>query len=138
VWETIALGTAPFPAGLFGIPFVLVGLYMIAGRFAVDAMSRARMVYAVTDRRVVILSGLFSRNLRSLELLGLGETNSSEKADGSGTITFGAVNPFTALRGWPGTSRANTSPTFDGIARVRDVLKIIRDAQRAASRGADS
>jgi hypothetical protein len=138
-WETqVMRSNAPFFFMLWGIPFVAIGLYMIAGRFFADAAVRARTVYAVTNRRAVILYGLFSRNLRSLELFSLGEINSSEKPDGSGTITFGAVNPFTTMRGWPGMNRANTSPAFEGIARVREVLGIIRDAQRDASRGTDS
>jgi hypothetical protein len=144
VWEALALFVAvpassdpvPILFPLFGLPFVAIGLYMIAGRFFADAMARARTIYAVTDQRVLILSGVLSRSRRSLELLGLSEINSREKADGSGTITFGAPNLFAAFRSWPGVVR--TSPAFEGVARVRDVLKIIRDAKRAASRGGDS
>jgi hypothetical protein len=138
-WETTAVaGGAPFLFALWGIPFVLMGLYMIFGRFLADARTRANTIYAVTDQRVIILSGLFARSLRSLELPGLAEINSTEKPDGSGTIAFGAVNPFSAMRGWPGMNRTATNPAFEGIARMRDVLKTIRDAQRAAVRGSGS
>src|ERR1700755_2988864 len=40
---------------LFGLPFVLVGLYMIAGRFVIDAWIRGRTSYAVTNQRVLVL-----------------------------------------------------------------------------------
>jgi hypothetical protein len=143
-WEAMALldtvpassDAAPIFFPLFGLPFVAIGLYMIFGRFFADAFARARTIYAVTNQRVLILSGVLSRNRRSLELVGLGEINSREKADGGGTITFGAPSPFAAFRFWPGMNRTN--PAFEGVARVRDVLKTIRDAQRAASRGGDS
>ncbi len=40
-WEFMVLMTdAPFFFKLWGIPFVLVGLYMLIGRFVVDAMQK--------------------------------------------------------------------------------------------------
>src|SRR3954463_10734812 len=54
-WEFMAVtqsSKAPRPVGtvfpLFGLPFVLVGLYMIFGRFFFDARSRERTFYGVT------------------------------------------------------------------------------------------
>jgi hypothetical protein len=139
LWESMAiLGHAPWEFALFGIPFVMLGIYIIAGRFVSDTTARARTIYAVTDQRVLILSGVFNRNRRSLELVGLGEINSSERSNGSGTITFGPTNPFSAMRGWPAWGWTTASAAFEGVARVRDVLKAICDAQRSASRGPDS
>lgn len=66
-WEsTVLMGKAPFFFALWGVPFVLVGLYFIFGRFFVDANQRAGTAYGFTDRRVVISSGLFSRSVKSL------------------------------------------------------------------------
>src|SRR4029450_6118576 len=56
-WESIALTTSgPFLFKLWGIPFVLAGLYMIAGRFVVDAWQRAHTYYGVTGERIIILT----------------------------------------------------------------------------------
>lgn len=132
-WEYMAFqDDGPIFMKLWGIPFVLVGLWMIFGRFFTDAWTRARTVYGVTSRRVLIINGLARRQVRSLQLLGLAELNNSEQADGSGTITFGAGPAWTAVRGWP-MSNQYLPPAFDGIPNVRDVLQTIRNAQRAAA-----
>jgi hypothetical protein len=131
-WSVISSARAPVFFELWGIPFVCVGLYLIGGRFIWDAMSRAQTIYAVTNQRVVIISGVGRRNMRSLELQTLAETNLTETSDGRGTITFGPVNPYSAFgRSWPGTGRV-ASPAFESIMRARDVLKIIRDATSGA------
>ncbi len=143
-WETMALtmvrGHAPFPISLvfplFGLPFVAVGLYMIFGRFFVDARTRARTFYGVTNERVIILSGLFSRQVKSLQLRTLSDVSLNERSDGSGTISFGATNPFSMWMGagasWPGAGRF-APPAFDLIERARIAYNIIRDAQRQPS-----
>ena len=49
-WETSVLRSgAPFPFALFGVPFVLIGLFLIVGRFLFDSWLRRRMSYALTD-----------------------------------------------------------------------------------------
>src|SRR5262245_22948519 len=86
-WESSVLKHgAPSFFALWGVPFVLVGLYMIIGRFFADARVRAKTVYALTDRRAVIISGLFSTTVRSFDLRGMPEINIRERANGSGTI----------------------------------------------------
>ena len=118
---------------LWGIPFVLIGLYFIFGRFIEDSARRARTIYGVTDRRAILLTNFLGHNVRSISLSGLGEINLSKMADGRGTITLGPANNGSDwARGWPGASRG-ASPAFEGIARAQDVLNIIRDAQRASA-----
>jgi hypothetical protein len=117
---------------LWGIPFVLIGLHFIFGRFVADSVRRGRTIYAVTDRRAILLTNFFGHNVRSTSLSGLSEFNLSKKANGRGTITFGPANYVYGARGWPSTIR-NTAPAFESIARADDVLKIIRDAQRASA-----
>src|SRR5262245_56900012 len=105
-WEASVL-TIPkdqpvgFVFPLFGIPFVLVGLYFIFGRFIFDARSRAKTEYAVTNQRVIIKSGLFSRKIKSLNLNSMPEISFTEKSNGSGTITFGeSTSPWGMMRGF--------------------------------------
>jgi hypothetical protein len=94
-WEATAiLGGAPWFFALWGIPFVLVGLYLIVGRFLWDARRRSRTLYGLSDQRVIILSGGSSRKITSLNLRTLSDISLTEKSDGTGTITFGPTHPL--------------------------------------------
>ena len=84
---------------LFGIPFVLAGLYMILGRFIHDSKKRAKTFYGLTDQRAIIISGLFSKSVKSLNLRSLSDVSLSEKSDKSGTITFGQENQMMSFFG---------------------------------------
>jgi len=133
-WEGSATTRgAPFFFTLWGIPFVLLGTYIIAGRFFVDSYLRSRTIYGVTDQRVIILSGLMSREVKSISLEGLMEMSLVEHSDRSGSITFGPANPMSTVwagTAWPGMGK-KFSPAFDLVEDVRRVYNIIRDAQKA-------
>jgi hypothetical protein len=137
-WEASVL-RAPKAPGLFavwGVPFVCAGIYMVAGRFFTDAEQRKRTFYAVTNERVVIVSGLFARSVKSLDLRTLADLSLSEGANGQGSISFGGGSNFGSMSGgmssWPG-SQANVGPRFDLIPNARAVYDIIRNAQRPSS-----
>ena len=130
-WEVSVIKSgAPFFFKLWGIPFVLVGLYMVIGRFFVDAYARERTFYGVTNERVIIIGGITSRETKSLALRTLADVSLSEHSDGSGTITFGPQYPYPA----DGTSRRRyRAPAFELIERAKEVYDIIRHAQKSAS-----
>jgi len=50
---------------LRGIPFLAVGAYLVAGRFAQNAWRCRHTVYGVTDRRVIVISGRSARSTTS-------------------------------------------------------------------------
>jgi hypothetical protein len=119
---------------LFGLPFVAMGIYLIIGRFFVDAKIRANTEYAVTNERAIIASGLFSRKVKSLNLKSIPDVSVSEKSDGSGTITFAeSSSPFGSWMGgrnsFPGMPN-NQIPSFQMIPDVRRVSDIIQKSQR--------
>ncbi len=132
-WEYGVLKSkAGFFFTLWGIPFVLVGLYLIFGRFFVDAGQRANTYYGLTDQQIIILSGLLSRNVTSLSLRTLSDVSLSERADRSGTIRFGPGASFwTGQAGWPGSSQYG-SPSFEMIENAREVFERIRAAQKSS------
>ena len=130
-WEySVVTGGSPDFMKLWGIPFVIMGLYLIVGRFFADARLRARTYYGLTDQRALIVSGLFSRNVRSVELRTVQEINLRESGDRTGSIIFGAP-PFgasMATPSWPGMS-GRLAPAFDMIPDARSVYNQVRSAQ---------
>lgn len=54
--SAITMAQQPFFA-LWGIPFVLVGLYFIFGRFIFKKRRKLRTVYGLTDRRAIVCVG---------------------------------------------------------------------------------
>lgn len=54
-WEAMVVTTAKQPFFLlWGIPFVLIGLYFIFGRFIYKKRGKLRTVYGLTDRRAIV------------------------------------------------------------------------------------
>jgi len=135
-WEASVLWDGgPLFMAIWGIPFVLVGLYLVVGRFWVDARRRARTTYALTSERILISSGLFTPSMKSLDLRTLSDVTLHERRDGTGTITFGPTLPFASMYvgvAWPGVA---TTPAFEMIPGARQVYNLIRDAQRTSGRG---
>ncbi len=134
-WEFSAVTTnAPIEFKIWGIPFVLVGLYMIIGRFWADARLRANTAYGVTSERIIIISGLFYKQTKSLSLDTLTDVSLTEKSGAVGTITFGQVPFWQSMYGnmpWPGLGPQSV-PQFELIPEARSVYETIRSAQKAA------
>ncbi|MCK6479294.1 MAG: PH domain-containing protein [Planctomycetes bacterium] len=133
-WEWMAFArNSPLFFKLWGIPFLLVGVYLLFGRYFVDALLRGRTRYAITSSRVLLVSGALLPRVDSLSLRNLPMISLRERADGSGDIVLGSPSPFAAvaLPGWPGF-REFTPPTLDSIPEVRRVHGILLQAQGAA------
>ena len=136
-WEIMALSIPKDKAGpvaiifpLFGIPFVIVGLYLIFGRFIVDSNQRKKTFYGLTNQRIIIISGVFSRKVESLNLKTLTNISLKEKSDRSGTINFGQNNPLSWWFGgmaWPGMPKSG--PSLEMIEGAKEVYEKIREAQ---------
>jgi hypothetical protein len=76
-WESLVVKTnGPLFFKLWGAMFMLVGLYIVFGRFFVDAWQRGVTAYALTDRRALIRSGLFTSSVESLALRTLPDVTS--------------------------------------------------------------
>jgi PH (Pleckstrin Homology) domain-containing protein len=128
-WEgtAIVLG-APFFFLIFGSVFIVIGFYLCIGRFLFDKWRRTKTTYALTDRRVLIVSGLFSPSLDSLNLSSLSDINFSESTNDRGTITFG--RPTWLPRGlWVGPYGAQ--PPAPALERIENAAKVMREIRHA-------
>ncbi len=137
LWLYIAAKSgAPLLFVLFGVPFVFIGMYLVAGRFFVESRQRATTFYALTPQRVIICTGLFSKSVKSLPLKTISNLSLSERSDGTGTITFGAQQPmaimFEGIPGWIGPDQY-LGPRFDLMAQARGVYESVRKAQTDAA-----
>jgi hypothetical protein len=99
-WE---VGASAAGGGIFfalwGIPFVMMGIYMIVGRFFVDAWLRKGTVYGLTGRRALVLRS------RPGERLNATPTGGSVRVAGrkgeEGTLEFGPpLDIMSAMRGF--------------------------------------
>jgi hypothetical protein len=128
VWESmvIVMG-APFIFKIWGIPFVLVGLYITIGRFFADAVNRANTRYGLTQERIIIKSGIFKSEIKSLNIKSLSDITLNQKPDNSGTITLGPVNNRIVMMPGKEWNTATQPPCLEFIDDVREVYdKILR------------
>lgn len=85
-------GFAIFP--LFGLPFLLVGLAMVFVPLWAFLTGK-KTIYAVTNRRVMVISGVKSRAVKSLTPADIAGVDYRERPDGSGDI---AITTNTMMR----------------------------------------
>lgn len=132
VWST----DAPLFFRLFGLPFLVVGLHMIGGRFILDRRNRARTHYAVTDQRVMISEGN-GANIRSFPIDGLPKFEMVEDGGGRGSILFGAearrAKMEASMRGWPGAQNVTEFYRIDDVRQVYELIRKTAEAHRKKS-----
>lgn len=142
-WEASVLAAAIADRGpsifmaLFGIPFVLIGLYLVAGRFVVRAIESRRTRYVITDGRVLVIGGL--RGTRSAYLTSLPPPIVTEQSDRSGSLAFGAFpgtfDVFSRTSGWQAwASEPASMPVLWHIPEVRRVRDLVARVQAEGNR----
>ncbi len=124
-WETLAWESGLFAVCL-GLPLFLIGLYFLFGRFFYKIWKKKNTYYAVTNKRILILTKkFFTRSFRATYLNTIPNIDKSVRSDGIGTITFGNQSPWDS---W----YANTGMDFFGPHYGREVPTFydIKDANR--------
>ncbi|MDC6726209.1 hypothetical protein, partial [Leclercia adecarboxylata] len=112
------------------IPFVLIGLYLVFGRFLLDAWVRRGTRYALTTERVLISRSWPASAFTVIDLDRLPPLVLSEAGDGSGTIRFGTgiASGRGNFASW--NPSLDPTPQFLRIAAVRQVFDQLQRAAR--------
>jgi hypothetical protein len=105
----------PWVFALFGLPFVLMGLYLIVGRFVHRAWAHRRTWYALTNKRALVAYGPAGQHGRSVTLGDVKDISADRRTDGSGTITFGQADRATTIVGAMPRSSFLGAPGWMGI-----------------------
>jgi hypothetical protein len=107
---------------IWGTPFVVVGQYMIWGRFVYRRWKKQRTYYALTNRRALIIEeGLRNRASSSAYFENLAIVDKRVRRDGIGSISFGG--PVTNEWQW-GKNNPPRPPTFDDVDGADSVYQI--------------
>jgi hypothetical protein len=102
--------------GLFGVPFVLVGLGMLTSPYWTYQKAQ-RTVYAITNRRAMIISGTRTRKIQSFAGPDIGLIERTERTNGKGDVMFATI-----------TGNKNMQRIgFTGITDARRVEQLLLD-----------
>lgn len=128
---TVAITLSDGWVGLLGLPFLVIGLFAIFGRFIWDSAVRSRTFYGVTDRRLITIRTRWRRAVSTIPIGQLGAIEMREHRSGRATVTFGPIamswlglQPGLNSSGRQQAQRSN----FDHIDDGRRVYELIRDA----------
>lgn len=119
---------------LWGIPFVLIGQYLIWGRFVYAAWLKRRTHYAVTNRRVLVVQDGWRRQTASAYIDSLPSVVKEGGSNGIGILRFGPQITLSSNRGWGPWNSLIVSgvPTFVDIEDVDSVYRLVSDFQDKA------
>jgi hypothetical protein len=134
-------GPALFMA-IWGIPFIVMGQYMIWGRFLYDAWLKRRTYFAVTNRRVLTVQEGWKRKASSMYLEAI--PSIEREGTATGTLWFGTKYPIFTGRGSGKKTRSMSRfslgevPVFADIDDVDSVYRVIMDLREKARKESNS
>ncbi len=146
-WEAGAQAIGASPAfRLIGVPFLLIGVYLVAGRFVTRWVRRRRTIYGITSDRVLVQSG---GSFRETPVRGRSMSVRRRRNGRHVTVVFEPFGSYyatdTAMTGpaMPGTgvpsmstTRRRVAPgslTFDHVADPDALLAAINQAKSRPS-----
>lgn len=130
LYSVISAG-APVAFVLFGVPFALLGVFFIAGRFWVKRRTNRTTRYAITSRRAIIARD--SGAMRDFPLQNQSVSNSVNGKGTHATVTFGnnAGGVFTMWEntGMDALFRMGNSFTFHDVPQPQPMLRALDRAR---------
>lgn len=122
--EQTGLGLFAWAFPLFGLPFIAVGAWMLSRPF-LPLWERGRVLYVVTDRRVLKLSIGRELSIKTVPADRIGLLQRNERADGTGTLSL-------AIKIGRDSDGDKQTETFD-IGLVADIMGAQASVDRIAS-----
>ena len=133
-WEYSVIKSGASIFSIFiGLTIVMVGLYILIGRFIRDAVERRKISYWVTNQRAIISRTSGSKLVvTSLPYSSLSKVSLTERPDRSGSIQFDRKiqdRPFAEFNRLFVTI-ADSPNMFESVVNVRAVYDLIDKAKK--------
>jgi len=93
--------------------------------FVYDTRRRKNTIYGLTNKRVIIKSGIWNKKVKSYDLRSISDLEYSEKADGSGSVMLGPVRSFSLWGGYSHFPFEPKRPMLEYITEVKNVYNKI-------------
>ena len=126
-WESQAIRSGHWFMILWGVPFMLVGLHMLIGRFFWDQWVRSKTYYGLIDQRAIIVRNGWRGSVKTIGISGMDEVSLVPGSGRRGTILFGPER-----NSWHGFSDSGLKPAprFEQVEEARSVYEQILRLRR--------
>jgi hypothetical protein len=104
---------------LFGVPFLLIGLGMVLSPLWVYLKGRTG-VYAITNQRVMVITGSRSRAVRSITPADIASVDHREKPDMTGDVLI-RTNAMQRMN----NTMSQVTVGLYGVANVKEVARLV-------------
>lgn len=130
---TVSASSMIFP--LFGILFVLIGLYFMFGRFIYKRKRKEKTWYLVTNKRVLVVNLMRGKSVNTANLDMIPSYSKSIGTDGVGTLSFGSSNMFASMYANSGLEffaamYGQAAPAFYDIKNADAVYRLIQESRK--------
>jgi len=120
---------------IFNFVIYLVALYMVIGRFIAKIYYKRKILYAVTDKRILIIIVGKHERIITKYINNLSNIDISTSKNGNGTITFGDASLFNTFYSntfiTPPWNRHNFEDTvFYDISDARKVYELVENLKK--------
>lgn len=135
IFELISLqSNVPIYLSLIGIPFLLIGLFLLIGRYVLDIKRRKNISYCITNRRIIIKAEKLKSTAHSYQMTAIPRITIKNKSRKFGTIILGNEQGLSFGRGleleefyWLNPKRLSR---LELIEKSDDVFKLILELQK--------
>jgi len=117
----------PFFFSLFGLPFIILGLYFVLGRFLLLAYLRKHTFYILTTEKIIRRCG---KKIDYLSIKNLPCVYVTTHKNGYGTISFEPQSLLTIVEWMNVFYFTKKGFSLENIQNVVHVQKMILDAQK--------